>query len=1037
MKISINLFVVLFLAHSSIALAKEETFIDYDFNNTNKEGLVISQAVGVKGVHKKLSPDMLENLTGESENRALRIIRRKQLEFVHIQSNGIIPENCNYGVSLRCNLKEKGNFVISFSDADGKKIAALYFKENKLRGYDLKKKWKFTGIRITKNEWFTLNINFYPGSRNYKIKLIGQSGKSITSIPMPLLSDKTLKAVSFSTCHPIGSSALVDDLKVTYNTERVVTNRVDALEGAEIFVRNNDGSSKQYPLLNDGDIKAIALSRDIPLELNINLGKPVKVSTIRLYGGAPEYHKYPSGTCRPLSYNIEGLNTAGQWRKLASSKASKKILKGGTPESMHQQEDFEPVSIVKLKITITDSSDTLRRVSGKMAEKKVVVLREIGLWGKKLSHNQINRPFRKNIYGEFRLPVYQNQTIAGLHLYNNKKDEKDHKVKIELRERYSNKLVQKVRFFDLKYGKNIIEFQLDKLPDGEYAASVIDQNDPMQKGDKFRRLLRLQRLVNRGKRNTPILLATGKKMFFPDAYYLDKHENIIFSSAQAKMEQVVSPNSVSEGFIRHGSQIFFDKSGKMYLPFYTVDRFWSKKSKKNFIAVSSKQGQWKIAKMEPSYISNKVKQKSPINSQPPNAAKPDWSVKLKDGKPPVFRFYDPQKDGKVNLRQVCFEYKRRYSGTVLGSKKKSLNWKIVNPPPCSTWPVWYKAPGEAILLTRTPLLQDKMPYGEFEEKIDSNDNFVGQWLSDDGKTLSYARCRLLKRYPPFTAPYDNLASCARILSIISTTDGMNWKYSYMVPPDKNDPPVAQHYGARVFRIPGGNGLMQAFVYRYHAKSQRISIELAYSWDGAKWQRYSGKPAFAKNGKLGCWNAGMLMISSSAIAREGTVYQMLSWVCEGFHFYGDFYYNRSNMKEITGEKIKKYFKGRDLESWPFFKHFGGYDGIAADIRKAGVSVGIASYRKDGLFYMSPQGTGIGKFVSRMLTASAGMTANAVIGQGGFLSIDLIDNTGKVIPGYTKELSSSDSLSSRIFDILPDKPFRVRAKLKNTKLYSLNF
>lgn len=1030
-----TLIVSLLLSCSTVSLLRAEikTIIDYNFNESTKEGLVISHSFGVRGAHKKLDTDLLEDIPGKAGNRALRLTRRSGLEYVHVQHNTSIPENCDYEISLRCDRGEKGDFGIGFHDTNGQEIGALYFKENRLLAYNEKKKWTFSGIRLPENKYFTLKVEFYASKREYKIKVIDHNEQSKVSIPMPFLSQDAFQRISFNTCLPKGSSVLLDDLKVTYNSERIVENRVDALGGAEIFIRNNDGSLRSLPTLNDGIINENAISDNTPLELNINLEKPTEVSTIRLYDGDPRTGKFPSGSCRVLSYDIEGLNTAGQWRELVSRKTSEKALEDGTSESMYRQDDFEPISLSKLKITIYDSSDTLERSSGKIAKKKVVVLREIGLWGKKLlTQNQPNKLFRENIYGEFRLPVYQSQDVAGLHLYNDREDKENHQVKIELRGRYFNKLVQETRIVDLKHGENIIEFQLGKLPDGEYAVSVIDQSDLQKKGYKFRRLLRLQRLVYNKEHNITLANMTGKKMFFPDAHYLNKYSDITFHGAQAKLEQVVKPDSVQEGFIRHGYQVFLDKSGEMYLPFYTVDRFWDNKSRTKFIAIQSDEDkeQWIVSKMDPSYISRKVKQESPISSLPPEAAKPDWDIKYKNGGAPVFRFYDPQKDGKVNLNQVFIEATRRARG-------KHLDWGIINPPSASTWPVWYKAPGEAIVLTKTPLLQDKMSPGEFEAITDSNDNYVGQWLSDDGKTLSYARGRLLKRYPPFTAPYDNLSSCSRIISIISTEDGINWKYSYMVPPDKNDPPVAQHYGAQVFRVPYGNGLMQSFVYRYWARSQQISIELAYSWDGTNWHRFPGQPAFAENGEPGSWTSGSLMISSSAVARDGMVYQMLSWVCDGFHFYGDFYYNRSNIKEVTGEMLKKYFSGRDLESWPFFKYFEGYDGIATDIQKAGVSVGIASYRLDGLFFMSVEDNKTGSFVSRLITASNGMSANVSIDKEGFLAIDLLDKDDKMIPGYTTQLSSSDNINISIFENLPKSPFKVRAKLKNTKLYSLSF
>jgi len=1021
--------------------AKENIFIEYNFSEITQDGLEISMQDGTKGALKEIE-DMLEEIGDSSGNYALRLTRKGSLRFVHIYRDTPVPENSDYVITMRFRPEENGDFGISFISEEKEPIGTLYVQKNRLLAFNQEGKYIFSGIKFSKTEWYTLKIYFNILDETFKIKMTGEDGKVYESTVLQVLSKKRLLGVRFSNTPPEGSSVLIDDLKIIYNPDVPVENRSDACEGALITVPQSDGSSKSFPLLNNKDLTQVASVYEVPVELYVELIKTTRVSTIRLYDGDPRTEKFPSGACRLLKYTIQGQNPAGRWITLGNQKNAVISQKDLLPEFMYHQIDFPPVDITMIKILISDSSDTLKRVSGKKAVKKVINLREIGLWGDTLLSPEDRKfNFLKDIIGEFRLPVYQQQKIAEFHLHNLREDKKPWKVGVEVRDRYSDKLMHAVPLIELVYGENIIKIKLDGLPDGEYAAVVIDRNSISSSQSSFRRLLRLQRLkeVTPGQR---IEKMTGKKMFFPDAFYLDTLTNIEFKAAQAKIEQAIKPDSVSDNFIRHGYQIFFDKDGTMYLPFWTVDRYWRKESKKEYVATrrlesDKKWGSWVIDKMTPDYITNKTSSKSPLNALPTSETTQDFENKPKNNEDIVFRFYDQKKDGAVNLKQVYFEYTRRYSGA-LGDQQKLIDWKIVNPPAASTWPIWYKSPKEALLLTKAPLLIDSISSGEFEEKTDCNDNMVGQWLTSDGKTLIYARGMLLKRYPPFIAPYDNLPNVSRIINVISTVDGINWKYTHMVPPDETDPPVAQHYGAQVYQVPEGNGLMQAFVYRYDAKRQRYDVEIAFSWDSINWHRYSGQPAFIENGEPRSWNAGHMNLGKdAAVAYNGVVYLLNTWASRAYHFMGHFQYNRSDINTITGEKIKTYFENKNLESWPYFMKFGSYNAIAAEIREAGVSVGIASYREDGLFYLEGSSEREGMFISRVLMSSQGMSANVVIGKDGFLTITLVDENKKLIPGYEKKIGITDSVQFHVFDKLPEIPFRISTKFKNIKLYSLIF
>ncbi|MCK5801744.1 MAG: hypothetical protein KAI66_02880 [Lentisphaeria bacterium] len=822
-------------------------------------------------------------------------------------------------------------------------------------------------------------------------------------------------------------------MKTAIDIADAVGNRVDALGGAIISVRGQKGVKRNFQL-NDSNIRDTAVVATMPLVVEIDLAAPTRIGTFRLYDGDPRNNRNPSGPCRATIYRLEGLNRAGQWLKLAERAAAEGAPDAGDFASAYHHHDFDSIDILQLKLFIDDSNDTKKRMGNRTAAEKVVILRELGLLGDKLADGA-SGSFAKNIFGEFRLPVYRDQPGAALHLHNVRSDQKKHKVKISFRGRTSDKPAGETRDVELAPGKNIIRITLDEFADGEYIATITDAESKLGRAAAFRRLLRLQRSQEPPKRPSPVNLS-GKKMFFPDAYYLDSHTNIKFATTQAQALQIVKPDSVKAGHVRHGYQVYVDVQNRLHIPFYTVDKHWNRNSRKTFIASQTAPGsnKWTFTQTAKVGVPGKVQQKSPIDSEPPPDGKPDWKPKPKKGKI-SFRFYDPEKDGRVDLRQVKFEYTRRYSAASLLGETGKIDWGVLTPPVNSTFPIWYKSPGEAIILSKAPLLRDSISSGEFEKITDSNDNTVGQWISDDGRTLSYARGRLLKRYPPFTALYDNLAPVSRIISIVSTNDGLNWNYSYMIPPDENLPAIAQQYGAVVSRVPEGNGLMQAFVYRYLAREQTISIELAYSWDGANWRNFTSEKIFVENAPPGTWSAGSMAITRSAAVVGMDVYQMLSWVHQKYHFYGEID-KRADFDQLDDTALKKYFTGRELEKWPYFEALGGYDGIAADARKAGFSVGLAKYRLGGLFSLVPEPGETGEFTTGLITASGAMTANANIAKDGFLEIELLDKNGQRILAFSQKLSAANGLELALFPKLPSQPFKIRVRMKNAALYSLN-
>jgi len=1012
---------------------KMKTAIDYRCATAEQPGVTVRYRTSLRGAFRQPEADMFEETAVATDNSAIRLVRGDSSLLLQIEAAArAVPSNHDFAFSTRINLNDSGNVAIAVIDVAGDRIGGLFCQRKRVLAVDGENEWTFGGIEVAADRWITLTMRFTVSTGEYQIAWSADGGQERVSRTLKMLSTQPPHAVSYYPQAPQGSSVLIDYVKLQYVAESAVANRVDALEGAIISVWGQQGVKRNFQL-NDGNVRDPAIVATMPLVVEIDLAAPTRIGTFRLYDGDPRNNRNPSGPCRATVYRLEGLNRAGQWLKLAERTAGEADPAAGDFDSAYHHHDFDPIDILQLKLFIDDSNDTKRRINNRTAAEKVVILRELGLLGGKLADGA-SGGFAKNIFGEFRLPVYRDQPEAALHLHNIRPDRKSNKVRIDLRERVSDKPAGEAREVELATGENVVRIKLDEFADGEYIATITDAESKLGRAAAFRRLLRLQRSQEPHKRPSPVEM-TGKKMFFPDAYYLDSYTNIRFAPTQAQALQIVKPDSVKTGKVRHGYQVYIDGQNCLHIPFYTVDKDWNRDSRKTFIAAQTRPGgdKWTFTQTPKPGVPGKVKQKSPIDSEPPRAGKPDWEPKPKDGKI-SFRFYDPEKDGRVDLRQVKFEYTRRYSAASVLGETGEIDWGVITPPVNSTFPIWYRSPGKAIILSKSPLLRDNISAGEFEEITDSNDNNVGQWISDDGRTLSYARGRLLKRYPPFAALYDNLAPVSRVISIVSTKDGLDWDYSYMIPPDENLPAIAQQYGAVVSRVPEGNGLMQAFVYRYLAREQTIAIELAYSWDGANWRNFTSEKIFVENGPPGTWNAGSMAISRSAVVVGMDVYQMLSWVQQKYHFYGEID-KRADFAQLDGTALERYFAGRELEKWPYFGAMGGYDGIAADARKAGFSVGLAKYRLGGLFSLSPERGETGEFTTGLIAASGAMTANAHIAKDGFLEIELLDENGRSIPGFSRKLSAVNGLELRLFPKLPRQPFRVRARMKNATLYSL--
>jgi hypothetical protein len=466
-----------------------------------------------------------------------------------------------------------------------------------------------------------------------------------------------------------------------------------------------------------------------------------------------------------------------------------------------------------------------------------------------------------------------------------------------------------------------------------------------------------------------------------------------------------------------------------------MNRLWQTASKRAYHAVATDGtlDHWTVQEGPATAVASTP---NPLKEGIPPAARPDWAHKPGPDGNITYRFYDAEKDGPVALNQVNCEWISPATPGTMGYRK--YDWKILSPVACTIWPIWYKSPGEAIILRRTPLVDTFPCVGALEPPNSGCDLGFGQWLEDDGKTLCLGHGRHLARYMPYIARYDNLCAWSRIVAIWRTRDGLNWEQNYVGPPTTNKPIADQQYGGVNLRVPNGAGLRIAFLYRYCPYLQQISWELIYTWDGFRWTRFQDQPQFMPNGPFGDWFHGGGYIGGAAVEKDGKYYYLMCWCNDHYHFQSEIVHGSAKTAAgFTADYMKRRYAPRHLEEWPFFqKNFGGdWEKLAAHTRAATSAIGVAVFRKDG-YFSANAGDTPARLLTVPLRANGALKVNAAVGQGGHLVIRLLQN-GRPLPGFEKRLGPCDGVELAVFPALPQGDFQVEVTMRNTRLYTLIF
>ncbi|NMA43188.1 MAG: hypothetical protein GX946_07385 [Oligosphaeraceae bacterium] len=919
----------------------------------------------------------------KEHHQALQLTRQEKLHTFILNGTKEIPSGYDYKVSADFYMEANDGIFCIVRDPQGEQAGGV----NVTGASPIKVLhdggWCVSDLLVP-NGWCRVEMLFRPTQRMYFVSLILPDGTKKTYFDRIFKGNGRMGDVWVGTIPPEGRKGVIDNIQVCRSRSLSTEGRENVVESADVAASIG--------------AKPIALpfvfEQEANVDIHVNLADFADVSSAEVFGSTT------------LRCRVRGVNVGGQPVQL------------GTPvrfikKTESQQVDFN--SSIYQKISFSISGQKGERID-KVAVYKTKAINQIAE----------NERLNARLEGDFALPVYEGNAPAQLHLFNHTDNE--FPITVQLRERYGQKVLVPPFEKLLKPGKNIILFAIDALPSGDYFAEISEVTDQKVKGT-LTRLLRRQ--TTRERKAAEITDFSGEKLYMTDEYYLEKCSEITFRQGQAKAIQVSRTQMTEDAVMQHGETIYLN-NGKLCVGFYTCDGAFRKVSRKRYLAEAQLDDleQWEIQRVPADF----VHPEPPGDAMHKNRAHYDNAPKKDLNGQIVYRYYDPATDGKVQVNQVEMKYIRTARADAIGAEA----------PPCignsplpqrTTWAIWHKEPGLSLVLTKKPFLADGYP-GDFEEGIESNDNFVGQYFSEDGKTLFYARGCLLRRYDPFNVPYENFRRFGRFITIFKTTDGLNFERVRISLPEENDPVGTQHYGGGVFILPRGNGLHLGYFYRYFAHEQRYGIDLNYSHDGFYWKRYPGQKLFLDNGPVGSWNAGSIHFSRFAVETDDKTIHLLNWSSSGYHFYPgrDGF---DGLKNETGESVKKRLAGRHVEEWPFFKTFGSYDKLAESMRNTHINVGIMVCRRDG-FFCATAGEKTGEFVTKKLRACGGMNINAKIENDGRIELSLLDLSGKAIEGYSKILTGPlDNVSEELFAKLPSDAFRVRTVMCKASLFTLDF
>lgn len=803
-------------------------------------------------------------------------------------------------------------------------------------------------------------------------------------------------------------------------------NVAGALYGSFAEATHADGTKTKADSAIAGSYEdgAAVTLRGVPSVLTVTFARPRLLCGAAVWPGTLGTAGNASGECGVASYEIECFNN-GYWHKTAEAKGRPSFAASkakGAKDYRFVHAFAKPVNATAIRLRVTESGDTGRRMDKRVfipPEKRVTAIRAFEAYETATDENRLTL-LANVLTGDFLLPVYRAQKEAVLSLARTA-SVAPFDARMEVRG--ADGAAPAVLTRNVRFGRGAtrVAIPLEGLPDGRYVVSFTAR-DAKIKGD-LRRMLRIDRGGAAAPPAEPVDV-TGVRVFPVDGFHFAVRTGVANEVVPAETVETTRPLAPDRCVqdARGGAWLNRRADGTFVMQFRDAD--WKRSDWKTHYTVSDDLKTWRITDAPPDGKPN-VALPSPWDPLPA-PARPKWQVRtpFKDAK---IRFWEAA-DGRPPLAEVRVAWFPPSLGDI--AARGLVPW--------GNYPVWEKNAGEWIVLTKDPMMVCKFGFEpqELEDDLASNDNFGGQFLSDDGGTVFYEQAAKLRRFPPYTVEYDNLRQASRILRAFWSHDGFTWHKRFMALPDEGDHWSFQHYGLSNFRVT--RDFYVGYLHAYPADRQQIYPEVVYSRDGLNWNRIPGAKPFIANTPPGTWLSGMVFLDPvTPYEHDGRYLIPVGTPHRNLHFY--LYNLRTQPERLTAAYVEQCFGGRNLaEQWPLFKAIGGWEGLAKDMREYAATVGIASFRKDGWIAVKA-GAGGGLLVSRVFSAPG---ARLLLNAKGSVTAALASAAGRPIPGYERPASfTGDATAAPLAwprAALPAEPFTLTLTLApGTELYTLAF
>ena len=235
--------------------------------------------------------------------------------------------------------------------------------------------------------------------------------------------------------------------------------------------------------------------------------------------------------------------------------------------------------------------------------------------------------------------------------------------------------------------------------------------------------------------------------------------------------------------------------------------------------------------------------------------------------------------------------------------------------------------------------------------------------------------------PGNAVPYECYHEC-RVGFRRTSPDGTNWsERTLLMAPDWRDANGDQIM--EVGRYPYGEGLV-GLVTMYHSVSQRIDVQFSFSRDGENFWRPIPRAPCLPNAPLGDYGGGMIWPYRIPIEHEGRLYVYYGALA-GLH--GDIYQDRGDMRFFRSGALCR-------ASWDMGRFVAAVNADGGGLNAPGVRIPGMTPDPDGIPYSYLT-------TAPMPVAGSNLYLNAATMRGGEVFVELLDDQGRPIAGFTKD------------------------------------